>query len=410
MNHLPIENERIGFSTRAVLFVSALLLLGNYYYLYFVGFEQGAVEGGWQFSLIKILGLSIAFFALLSFSLRKNIQIDYFFIFVFFVLSIVLYLAKFMLIGGNDTLFLNTVICGLPFVVFCLRRDLSRVMVFFEYCLVIIVVQIAIDTVVFLAGRSLWDNNAFIGGLGNPSSFGFVCNMLVCYVLFKRRRKPTSPFYFFILCYGVFMTSSMLAFLMLFMTVALWALSQLSFKRLVLVTVFGGVNIGFGNMVVSEHLEYKLKSAIGILDGGEGEQSASVSLRLAIHKEYIDNFFEEPIQAIFFGFNKHAYMKYDSQFLTYFSSFGFLISSLFFMVIFVVLIRSMILREHRFAFVLMLLFFFAFMTNRILDYYPVPFFMFLIMAYFYGCLSRKRISIKNVSVSDFAESPLSDKC
>lgn len=103
-------------------------------------------------------------------------------------------------------------------------------------------------------------------------------------------------------------------------------------------------------------------------------------------------------------------MKYDSQFLTYFSSFGFLISSLFFMVIFVALIRSMILREHRFAFVLMLLFFFAFMTNRILDYYPVPFFMFLIMAYFYGCLSRKRISIKNISVSDFAESPLSDKC
>lgn len=270
MNHLPIENERIGFSTRAVLFVSALLLLGNYYYLYFVGFEQGAVEGGWQFSLIKILGLSIAFFALLSFSLRKKIQIDYFFIFVFFVLSIVVYLAKFMLIGGNDTLFLNTVICGLPFVVFCLRRDLSRVMVFFEYCLVIIVVQIAIDTVVFLAGRSLWNNNAFIGGLGNPSSFGFVCNMLVCYVLFKRRRKPTSPFYFFILCYGVFMTSSMLAFLMLFMIVALWALSQLSFKRLALVTVFGGVIIGFGNMVVSEHLEYKLKSAIGILDGGGG--------------------------------------------------------------------------------------------------------------------------------------------
>lgn len=239
MSDLPIENEKNGFSTKAVLFLSALLLLGNYYYLYFVGFEQGVVDGGWQFSLIKLLGLTMAFSALLSFSLRKSIKLDYFFVFVFFVLSVVVYAAKSMLVGGNDTLFLNTLICGLPFVVFPLRKNLSRVIVFFEYCLVIIIFQIAVDTVVFLTERSLWENSAFIGGLGNPSSFGFVCNMLVCYVLFERHRKLTSPFYFCVLCYGVFMTSSMLAFLMLLMIVALWGLSQLSFKKLIMTIVFG---------------------------------------------------------------------------------------------------------------------------------------------------------------------------
>lgn len=366
---------------RVLVFAAALVLLCNYYYLYFVDFNQGAASVGWFFSAFKILGVVLAIFALLCFSLK-----DVFFggelaCLIFFLMASLLFVMKGLLWGFNDRMFLNALLCAVPFFIFRFKGGRERVRFFFECCLLVVTFQIFLDQFIAWSGVSLWENKAFVGGVGNPSSFGLLCNLLLCYVFFERRLCSSSALFAFVLAYGACRTSSLLALISLVVVLFFCFFERRSLKRLAYVLAVFFFSVYYGGQA---HLFYKVGSLAGLVHEGSSSGAAggsiSVSARLGIHYEYFYNLLSYPFDALFYGFTGKGYMAYDSQLLSYFSSFGLLFSLLFFGAFSLALFRCLFGRIDYFIFVSLFIFGLAFLTNRVLDYYPMPIFFAIFMS------------------------------
>ncbi len=373
---------------RALIFFAVLVVLCNYYYFYFVDFYQGAVDVGLIFSAFKLVGIFLICLFLLRFSFREIYCWELLGFLAFFVLASAVYFLKGLALGFVDRMFLNTVICVVPFFLFRLRAERERVKFFFECCLVVLIAQIFLDQIIFLSGKSLWENNAFVGGVGNPSSFGLLCNILLCYVLFERKPSFVSAVFCLVISYGVCRSNSLLALISLFFVFMAYLCEGFSFKRLLFVfaVLFFSISLGEGN-----HLLYKLDSALHVLaEDNEVRGSISVSSRLQIIAEYAENLIENPVQALLYGFEYKNYMGYDSQVLTYLSSFGVFISLLFFLSFAGLLFFCWWARVGYFFCVTLLLFGMNFLTNRILDYYPIPLFFAILVVLLGESLSDKK--------------------
>lgn len=167
---IMISDQRpVSRFARVGLFFSAILILCNYYYFYFVGFDQGKITGGGGFWFLKFAGLFAFYSLIFSPALKLKYGLGELILALFFFFSILLFFFKLMLFGEEDLLFLNLVMCALPFLFFHLR-NFERVLYFLSACLLILVFQVFIDICIYLGGYSLWENRAFIGGVGNPSS------------------------------------------------------------------------------------------------------------------------------------------------------------------------------------------------------------------------------------------------
>ena len=370
---------RIGISSKLLIFISSAAVLCNYYYLYFISFTEGESESG-SYGLLKIIGIACVCVALLRPAICTKYVLEKAILIALLLIATLIFLFKAVALGLSDAMFLNTVLCLMPLLIFRWRDAGRRVDVFFECCLLVMLLQVCIDFYIYFANLSIWENKAFIGGLGNPSSFGLVCNMLIAYILFERRPKVSSVLYFLGLCVGVVMTSSMLSSIALGLVLVAWVAQRLSLKKIMLILI-GAIALPVVVMnFASDHLVYKMNSAINIFDDSpSSDSSRSVSLRVEIHKTYLDNLEKNPLQGVLYGFDDSSYMKFDSQILTYASSFGFVYTLLFFAVITLFMLKSAIRKDY-FSTLCLLLFSITFATNRILDYYPLPLFLGLIIA------------------------------
>jgi hypothetical protein len=177
------------------------------------------------------------------------------------------------------------------------------------------------------------------------------------------------------------MTNSLLSILILCLLIASWTVQRLTIRNLIALAMLGVIMITLSSHLLSDHVIYKMKSLESLVTGSDNDpyQSRSVSLRREIHEQYVENFSENPSLGITVGFLDEAYMKYDSQFLTYFSSFGLLVGCLFFAAATQALLKA---RHWKLEFpaMCMLIFCVAFTTNRIMDYYPMPIFLVLILS------------------------------
>lgn len=378
--------DRVGgffkvFDSRQVVFLSALLVLCNYYYFYFLGFYQGVADIGVGFSILKLFGIFLGAASLLRVTLREGKK-ELWYVAIFFLIAFVLFFLKGILLGFSGLMFLNAFLCMVPFLFFRLKGGRERVIFFFECCLFILIFQIILDQLIFWSGNSLWENRAFVGGLGNPSSFGLLCNVLLCYVLFERRAAFSSTLFAFILAYGVCRSNSLLALISLGVVLGFYFFEYRSLRRFAFVLAIFSFSVYLGGQA---HLFYKFNSLVGLafeevgVVEGEVVGSVSISTRIHIHYEYLDNLFSKPIEAIFYGFTNKAYMAYDSQLLTYLSSFGLLVSLLFFLSFSLVLLHCLSSGSSYFVFVALFIFGLTFLTNRILDYYPMPIFFALLV-------------------------------
>ncbi|MBC3476306.1 hypothetical protein [Pseudomonas taiwanensis] len=365
---------RMTILSKAMIFIAAAVVLCNYYYLYFINFSEGDSEGGSLYSLLKVAGVVLACATLLRPSINRKYLAENIFLLLLIMVATVIFILKSVALGMSDLMFLNTAICFIPFFLLRERENNNCVIFFFESCLTIMAFQIALDTYIFISGLSIWENKAFIGGLGNPSSFGLVCNILIAYILFHRKPKATSVLYFAFLSCGVIMTSSMLSALSLGIILFAWCLLTLSIKKIAYIIISIIAIPIIVSSLASDHLLYKITSATNLLsESPTSDSSRSVSLRVEIHKTYANNFEKDPVEGIFYGFTNSAYIKYDSQVLTYLSSFGMIFTALFFSVISFTMAKSFMARNY-FSAMLLFLFSITFATNRILDYYPLPLF------------------------------------
>ncbi len=369
--HLPVSA-----SLRMCIFIAAALILCNYYYLYFVPFTQGVAETSPLYSLFKIAGIIAVTLVLMTRTLRRFFTFEEMVLLIFLILATLGFFYRRALLGDRDNMFFNTVMCLLPFLILKPNPNPYFVSTFLECCLLIVSLQVIGDTFIYLTDASIWDNRAFIGGLGNPSSFGVTCNLLIAYILFERRLVLSTAFYMLALAVGVYMTSSLLSIAMFCLLTIGWCIQRLTLKNSLALVIVCSAIIALGRDFLPSHVAYKLKSAESLIMGATNDDhsSRSVSLRREIHELYIEHFSESPLQTLTIGMLDHPYMKFDSQILTYFSSFGILTGLLFFIFIIFILMRT-IEKRMLFPAICILIFSVTFLTNRIMDYYPMPIFL-----------------------------------
>lgn len=370
----------IDLSTKLCLVLSVLVVFSNYYYLYFYSFDQGVSGSPAYYSLLKVFGVALFSIAVFRSGIRKSFPVSHCLFLVFFVFSSFFFLSKRAFFDVGSDLYLNVIVCALPFLFLRLKSDVIVFLVFFEICLWLVVFQIFIDIYVFINGYSLWDNKAFVGGLGNPSSFGIFCSVILAYVLFLRKFSVFSIFSFFVILIGVIGTKSLFSVLasVLVISYFVWWKSKVMWVGLAISSGF--VLAGLWQWVMSGHLGYKISSLIRLLFEGGVDGSQSITLRVEIHQFFLEKLSESFIGVMLFGYEGFYYYNADSQFLSFFGSFGVLLSLVFFVWAFIGLICSGRNDSFsRFLYVSVGLFFVMFFTNRIIDYYPMPLLFFLLV-------------------------------
>jgi len=371
-------------ATSAGIFFSLLCILGSYYFLYFVDFVEGVAYGHHPLSYAKYLGVILLGPLLLRPKARLKFNFIQLTILVFYAWALILYSTKTAVYGVGDLMFLNTIIFGASFLVLQPHPDSQRIKVALDFSVAIVAGQIILDTLIFVTGNSLWENKAFVGGLGNPSTFGLVCNLLVAYILFARKKSISSTLLYILMSYGVLMSNSLLSFLSLIIISAFWAYSERSLPKLGLIATYLTTILIARDSFVASHLLIKFQSAGNFLLNKSEIPSISVSSRLQMHKDYLDFFANNPIQALLYGLEGTPYKSYDSQVLTYAASFGLLPALSFLAATGLALLYSLKHNEHsgKFVSATLLLWIISFFTNRLLDYFPLPLFFFVLIATF----------------------------
>jgi hypothetical protein len=372
---MDIDMEHtMSASGRLVTFVAALLLLSPYYFFYFTSFDQGNADSPIAVTFLKFIALAVCVIAMFPMSIDRKASYAKLLLASFFAWSVVAFIFKGIFNGFSEFYFINTVLCAIPFLL--MRPKQRAITQFLSSCAIVLAAQVAIDAWISYSGNSLWDNGAFVGGVGNPSSFGFLCNLLIAYVVFYRKGRFVLlvP----VLAYGSIMSSSMLSTALLAAILFGALVARLTVMKLIALMILPAVAAIAAPSLVTDHVSYKIAS---LLDYNESEpRSISVSGRLEIHSEYARRLSEEPVCAILYGFDH--YIGRDSQVLTYLGSFGLLISSLFFFAIAIALAGSLKKKGDLRAFTSIALFMFlvSFLTNRLLDYFPVALFLFALLS------------------------------
>jgi hypothetical protein len=383
--------SKISFYRKFLFSISAILIFCNYYYLYLFQFNQGVSSSPGYFSFLKIFGVLSLVLAFFDYRRPSTFHYDEALLIFFVFFSTIWLFIKMIFFEDGSDLYLNFVLSFLPFIFLSLKRNIGGFLYFFEFCFWLLTVQIAVDIYLRYNNISLWDNGAFIGGLGNPSSFGIFSNVVLAYVLLVREKSFSSVFGFFFIGFAIINTKSLFAVFAMFFVIMyfLWNKSKLaSILSLVSGTSFF---ICFIDRIVPEHLMYKISSIYTLLLNSGADGSQSIMIRVAIHEIFYERISSNFLHVFFVGYDDLYYYKADSQFLSFFGSFGVFLSSIFFSAVVFNLIRNR--RDtgvEKFFWISMFLFLLMFLTNRVIDYYPMPV-LFLVL--FFGSNQFRSIKI-----------------
>ena len=154
------------------LFILGVILAFNLMLINYLGdFNEGSIdsEGGIKI-ILKIISISLicSFFNVNKYVIKSN----YLFI-CFFLIGGFLVCLRFPYFESRDNMFLNTFI-ALP-ILFGIGPSTYEDFKKFDILLLwLFCFWIFLDSFFYLSGSSLWYNKAFIGGIGNPSSYGFL--------------------------------------------------------------------------------------------------------------------------------------------------------------------------------------------------------------------------------------------
>ncbi len=362
------------------LFILLNLMLTNYLY----EFNSGLVEGGFSLRFfLKIISLSLIILSSPKFNSQIINHNKYLIIcYVFFLISILIYTP---FSTFHDTQFLNIYLC--LFILFGLGFNPKYYNSFNKVIILnFIIIWFPFDLFHLYNGTSLWENKAFIGGIGNPSSYG----LIMIYILLINKN------YFNIYLERLI---SVLAFFSLLMT---QALMPILIFLLISIFTFKKINIIASSIVIFTiyyfyidqvlgfigltdlHFLNKFYSLIYITGNFDNiyNLSASIYYRIDYFKEIFLLF--DNVKTFLFGHvNNISYNAGDSQFVSYLTSFGF---PLFFFFLFCIYSYHLKLKTLKSTKHITLNFFlistlFILLTNRFLDYWPNAFIVFFILNY-----------------------------
>lgn len=341
-------------------FVIAFSLM---YTLYLYGFDSGASSGG--VGLRIFLKIS-AVIVLLTDGLYLKIERYNLALLVFMILglfSIILFLPFYT---SRDLQWINQFMI-IPLLFWRPKMSLDEFKRLFTK---IFYLWFVIDLIIFYSGRSLWINEAFVGGVGNPSSFGLFSILAIAFGLYDRK-------YLLLLSgiFGLILSKALMPFLAIivsFLLIMNFRTKTVILSLMLLALINADAILGLLPM----HLEFKIESLISFIGQGDYKNLASIGTRL----EFFDSAMHSigSLDTFLFGkYETNYYYSGDSQWLTYLTSFGVPLTIVFFIACIVIWHMVISKSKNKAVKVFFLALFFLFITNRILDYWPV----FLIVTY-----------------------------
>jgi hypothetical protein len=162
-----------------------------------------------------------------------------------------------------------------------------------------------------------------------------------------------------------------------------WRRAALAAISIAAVAVLGLAMLDTGEADGVSMVEHKLSAAgalLGLLDY-DIDSSASVSLRLEMHQDTMSAIGKQPLQLLWGHLEGKPYWPMDSQILTYLGSFGapMVLAFVGLHLWWLLLAWRARRRDGGFAVWSLALFGLIFLTNRVLDYFPVATLYFLLV-------------------------------
>jgi hypothetical protein len=231
---------------------------------------------------------------------------------------------------------------------------------------------------------------AFVGGVGNPSSFGLLCTIGLAFCVFHPRANHWRWVLAGVLAFGAIMSKALFAALAVALVTGVWmakgwrrALTGASVGTLILMAALIPAS-GIGEDADTSFIAHKIKAAgalVGLVEY-DVESSASVSQRVEMHQQTLSAIIAAPQGLLWGHLEGLPYWPMDSQLLTYLGSFGAATLLVFLMIHGFWTWRAWKMRNQDggFAVVSLLLFGLIFTTNRVLDYFPIATLYFLVVA------------------------------
>lgn len=398
---------------RVLMLGSAMAL--SVYYLHYAagsdnaaGFENGDTGASSPLTLTaKLIAVTLIVLGLIPIRLRID---SAFALTALYCAALASFLGAWAIFGAtNDTFFFNTVLQLPILLALSGTRTYLDYPKWFRFIVRLVAVQALLDIAVIATGRNLWGYGAFVGGVGNPSSFGLICVLGCAFCLMHpragRHRRPLAVW----LAIAAIMTKSLFATLSIFVIALVWA--SRSWRRMIASVIlgciaatavsyfaFGAADEGDPSFVVRKM--FAAAALVGFTrSDSDVSESGSISARLEIHERTYNAARQQPLQLLIGHFRGLVYWPMDSQILTYLGSFGLPILLAFLSIDLLWTYRAWRnpAADGGFGVLTMLLFTFIFLTNRILDYFPMASVYFLcVMA------SRRRDLSANASAGKFS--------
>lgn len=385
LRQFPGQSIRLS---RIALYLGLALALCVYYLNYTVSFNEGQIEVTSPFTtVIRLLSIGLISASLIPF--KRKYGTLWLLVLLYMVAAASYFLSVASYGSANDALFINTLI-QLP-VLIALSATVHDVDYchWFKFIGFVLALQVIGDVIIGFRGDALWLSGAFIGGVGNPSSFGFLCCLLMAFYLLYPKIGPARWLFVAVLSFGTVRSESLFSVLGLVIVFVYWMFQN--GKRFILSCLIigaslvgikaGGIDTADGKLAFIEHKIYAASALLGLMDY-DIQSSESVSLRVKIHYQTLRAIADDPLRLIYGHLGTKTYWPMDSQILTYLGSFG-LIILLAFLVLHISWARQAFLKkkiDHGFAFVALVLFGLIFLTNRILDYFPVAIVYFILIS------------------------------
>lgn len=382
---------------KKLIYCSVLVLFGLYYLFYFLPFDNGQISGNYSllFLSLKLFGL-----LLLIAGFKSHFEIRTWSLLLFLGYAASFTLLSIRWLSGwalEDKLFANLYL-QIPIILFVVKGvGNDGVKRFWKALAIFMVLQVVLEMAFRVLEISLWTEHRSAGGVGNPTSFGLFCLISIIYLCHTRKLAPTQLAAIIVLQWGILLSGSLAAYLCMYGVFILGA--ALEFRRwktyisLLAATpineyFFKTLRTSFTGVDLS-HITRKFTALSNLSQQvllpedmpNAAVKSASISERINQHLFFIESALRDWSLALLGGLDRHAYWKADSQYLTYFASYGILFGLFFAGFNLYALKKALQLKSVDNGFSFSLLFFLnlAFLASRVLDYFPMATIYFILL-------------------------------
>ena len=328
-------------------------------------------------------------------SKRKKPSKDILHFSILYLIMSISYLVGLILEGGivSDIFFFNTIL-SIGFLYVGATQKMSIRDSMFLGLVIGLILGDIFDFFANIGNFTIWQEKSYVGGVGNPSSFGFLCNMAIAWLLFcdfpkQKINRFFNTFLIIILTTFSIMSFSMFAVVNLIIVfiaaiffypkakVLKWTMFAAGFAFILVLTTDLSIDVVQSTLRFLSHKLMSFGNYLGMVD--YADTSASVSVRVGIHEQAAILFNSQWLSILLGHPEFISYHKNDSQVLTYALSFGIPLMLIFMAFNLRFLYMAFYLKNTHYI-VVFSSFLMIFFSNRILDYFPIAIFYFILIS------------------------------